>query len=70
MDCNADLGSPCDSDNGEPCQSCKDSEAYWRNEWERTGRREYEREQSYVQNMIDAGRGHLLTPEQRYEGLL
>lgn len=65
-ECNADEGHPCDSGpDGEPCVSCKANEAYYHNLWENGGRQEAERERDYVQNMIDAGRSHLLRPEER-----
>jgi hypothetical protein len=60
VDCNADLDHPCDADDGEPCPRCKEEEAYWRRQWERTGRAEHAQAQTYRQDMTDAGRGHLL----------
>lgn len=68
-DCNADLDHPCDGGpDGEPCESCQ---AY-REASMADARRSYavrspaERDPAqYREDMIDAGRGHLLSPEER-----
>jgi hypothetical protein len=63
-----------DDDDGEPtececgdkldsegnCPGCRAYQEEFAAEWEATGRREYERELTYEQDMIEAGRGHLL----------
>lgn len=68
IECNADLGHPCDADDGEPCPRCVE----WLREGEREARREWavaspaERDPvGYARDMVDAGRGHLLGPEER-----
>lgn len=60
--CPAQDGDPCHNDD---CPRCRKREAYWRREWERYGRREYEQQLTYAQDMIDAGRGHLLREDER-----
>lgn len=60
IECTADAEHPCGKTNGTPCAGCLASEAAYRAEWERYGRREYERERDYARDMIEAGRGHLL----------
>jgi len=63
IECNADLDHPCDAENGEPCPRCRAEIDYWRREWNRTGRAEVEAQRTYREDMIDAGRGHLLREE-------
>jgi hypothetical protein len=63
IECNADLGHPCDADDGEPCPQCKASAEVWRQEWEKASPAERNPRQ-YRQDMIDAGRGHLLPEEE------
>ena len=58
----------CDNEvkeEGDTCAECRATEAEYRKEWEHSGQREYERAQTYVQDMKDAGREHLLTEEER-----
>lgn len=66
IDCNADLGHPCDADDGEPCPRCKEYEAYWEREWNRTPesvrRLETMSKEEFDQELRDAGRGHLVRP--------
>jgi hypothetical protein len=50
---------------GDTCQECKAEQAYWRKEWDRSGRREYEQARDYKTNMIEAGRSHLLPEGER-----
>jgi hypothetical protein len=60
--CNADVGHRCDVNDGEPCERCAQYEA----EVMAAARREYPQyvaERNYRQDMIDAGRGHLLRGE-------
>lgn len=65
IECNADADHPCDANDGSPCHECQANEAEFRREWERTGRREYAASLTYRQDMIDAGRGHLLKENER-----
>lgn len=61
--CNADLGHPCDANDGEPCDSCRE----WLKDSEREARRDYRLHidaQAYRQDMIEAGRGHLLRDDE------
>lgn len=53
------------SADGDPCASCQAEHDYWRSEWERYGRREYNRDLSYVRDMREAGRGYLLREDER-----
>ncbi len=52
---------------GDTCAECQAEQVYWRKEWDRSGRREYEHAQTYVEDMYAAGREHLLTEEERAE---
>lgn len=65
-ECNADLDHPCDADDGEPCEGCREEERYWRNMYANmpvTVRRlETMSKQEFDQELIDAGRGHLVRP--------
>jgi hypothetical protein len=64
-ECNADLGHPCDAgNNGDPCAECQQYMAEGMAEAKVEYARERDRKQ-YVADMIDAGRGHLLRPEER-----
>lgn len=65
IECNADADHPCDANDGDPCTSCQAEHDYWRRQWESYGRREYARDLNYMQDMKDAGRGHLLREDQR-----
>ena len=49
------------------CQACAANEAEMLRQWNAYGRQEYERERNYSKDMIEAGRGHLLSEEQRGE---
>ena len=68
-ECTADLDHPCDGgNNGDPCADCQRTRA----EWSARFRREYNQAsdaernpEQYRQDMIEAGRGHLLRPEER-----
>jgi len=63
--CNNDLGHPCDANDGEPCSSCAEWLAVvgdeMRREWKAASPQERDPEK-YRQDMIDAGRGHLVRP--------
>lgn len=59
--CPAQDGEPCDP----PCADCRETEAYYRREWEAYGRREYEQQRTYVRDIIEAGRCHLLREDER-----
>lgn len=66
IECNADEGHPCDADDGEPCHSCKEWEASFKKEWDRTpasvrGLDTMSKEE-LDQELVDAGRGHLVRP--------
>lgn len=65
MNCNADYQHPCDADHGEPCPECRAWAADFRAEWEAIGRHETEVARTYAADMIDAGRGHLLSDKDR-----
>lgn len=55
---------PVNDTSEEDCPVCLADRAredsYWRKEYESHGRREMEQAKTYEQDMIDAGRGHLL----------
>ncbi len=63
IECNADLGHPCDADNGEPCPRCATDIAAW--ELWCMGHRPPPSREQYRDDMIDAGRGHLLREDER-----
>ncbi len=52
-------------DEGDTCTECQVTEAEFRREWDRYGRREYAQQQSYRTDMIEAGRAHLLPEGER-----
>jgi hypothetical protein len=63
--CNADLDHPCDAGgDGEPCPQCLAYQAEGMAEASREWPAEVRR-RAYIQDMRDAGRGHLLTPQER-----
>lgn len=65
IDCNADLDQPCTANEGEPCPSCKASIAEGMREARATIHMRPTDKDTYRRDMIDAGRGHLLRPEER-----
>lgn len=64
--CNADLGHPCDANDGEPCDRCSahlaEDHAFYGAMWRAATLLERD-PNAYREQMRDAGRAHLLTPE-------
>lgn len=64
IECNADLDHPCDADGGAPCPSCRVSIEEGMREARATYHMRPIDPDKYREDMIDAGRGHLLGPEE------
>lgn len=66
VECNADLDYPCDADDGEPCPSCKKEADYWLALYRATPasvrRLDTASKEELDQELVDAGRGHLVRP--------
>jgi hypothetical protein len=58
----------CDNlvkDEGDQCHECQANHDYWRRQYDRYGRREMEQQRTHREDMIAAGRAHLLPEGQR-----
>lgn len=62
VSCNADLNHPCDTNDGEPCSSCEEEKNYWFKMWllSKKDRDKKLSKEEEDQELIDAGRGHLV----------